>query len=463
MVNNMKIWINKCEVHPCTDEFENSIIFNVDIAGQGGLLTSDIREAWYKILGIRALEPLYEDLFLLSLAVFGVDKRVGRTAFSDSWTRSLHVSVPVIEYDKWCMAKPSLEKMLTFLSGDLWIIDFRQSGDARYQSRRKRAPHRPDNLDLIEGVSLFSGGLDSLCGAYEFMERGQNTLFVSFKEYGKLPAIQTDLIESMKANYPNTVQALLTFTAKAYQPLGENPPRPENTSRSRSFLFLCSAICAAGVIGKEIPVYIPENGFIGLNLPLTEGRKGSCSTRTTHPHFLSMFNKLLGDLGMAHRIINPYAFWTKREMVDSCIGYSGFIDQIAKTISCSHPCNGRWRGNPEPENCGYCYPCLIRKASLIGHIIPDDRYTEDELSYDYIQRSSNAKHSDLTDLCSAINKAYHSTDAELLRRIKKTGSMTTEEAIQFRRLYKETISDLIELLSADSELLRTMGIEYATH
>lgn len=59
----------------------------------------------------------------------------------------------------------------------------------------------------------------------------------------------------------------------------------ENTSRGRSLLFLCAALSVAGILGENVPVYIPENGFIGLNIPLTGGRKGTCSTRTTHPYF----------------------------------------------------------------------------------------------------------------------------------------------------------------------------------
>lgn len=61
--------------------------------------------------------------------------------------------------------------------------------------------------------------------------------------------------------------------------------RVENTSRGRSLLFLCAAVSIAGIMGKQVPVYIPENGFIGLNVALTNGRKGSCSTRTTAPLF----------------------------------------------------------------------------------------------------------------------------------------------------------------------------------
>lgn len=92
--------------------------------------------------------------------------------------------------------------------------------------------------------------------------------------------------------------------------------RVENTSRGRSLLFLCAAVSIAGIMGKQVPVYIPENGFIGLNVALTNGRKGSCSTRTTHPYFLNSLNELIASVGIQNHISNFFAFNTKREIVN---------------------------------------------------------------------------------------------------------------------------------------------------
>ena len=46
----------------------------------------------------------------------------------------------------------------------------------------------------------------------------------------------------------------------------------------------------------KLDIYVPENGFISINTPLTRRRIGSLSTRTTHPYFINslqlIFNKL---------------------------------------------------------------------------------------------------------------------------------------------------------------------------
>ena len=63
----------------------------------------------------------------------------------------------------------------------------------------------------------------------------------------------------------------------------------------------------------------------------------------------------------------------------------------------------------------------------------------------------------------SINEAYLSTDEDLMKRIKATGRLTQEEIYAFLRLYKETIADLIRMLSVDPELLRIAGVHYATN
>ena len=176
-----------------------------------------------------------------------------------------------------------------------------------------------------------------------------------------------------------------------------------------------------------------------------------------------MLNALLEKLDIRHPIVNPFAFSTKREMVNQFVNCPGFIDNAHKTISCSHPCNGRWEGRTAPENCGYCYPCLIRQSSLVGLTIPNERYGNNPLSIQYLLNATTAKKSDFVDLLSSVTTAKHSTDEELLRRIKATGKLSQEEVYAFLRLYKATIDDIVELISSDPELIRIVGLAHETN
>lgn len=204
---------------------------------------------------------------------------------------------------------------------------------------------------------------------------------------------------------------------------------------------------------------IPENGFIGLNIPLTNSRKGTCSTRTTHPYFLKSFLKILKRVGIDNTINNFFAYSTKREIVDSVKDTDAFISHYRDTISCSHPCLARYnkKGNNEyPVNCGYCYPCLIRKSSLIG--ARDFKYSFTAETKDFLNKyGESEKASDLRAVISAVYKYKHIQDSDIINKIRLVGNLTEEEVNKFLHLYKSTMDDLNKLFSADSEMKNMLG------
>ena len=216
-------------------------------------------------------------------------------------------------------------------------------------------------------------------------------------------------------------------------------------------------------MGDQIPVYIPENGFIGLNIPLTNSRKGTCSTRTTHPYFLDSFRKILESVGIKNPIINFYAHSTKRELVDSVKDTSSFKLGYSETISCSHPSLPRWNKNGDreyPKNCGYCYPCLIRKSSLIDVRNDIDPYSHESVSMDFLNRFSESDM--INDLMAIISSVYRYKivdDNEIRRLIRCTGQMSNDEVEKFLFIYKVSMEDLIELFSTDERLLEYIGIQ----
>ena len=67
--------------------------------------------------------------------------------------------------------------------------------------------------------------------------------------------------------------------------------------RTRSLNFLAFAIVSAYAlqefVQEEIDVFVPENGVISINAPLTVRRVGTLSTRTTHPYFYPRNTKII--------------------------------------------------------------------------------------------------------------------------------------------------------------------------
>src|SRR5690606_23689563 len=146
---------------------------------------------------------------------------------------------------------------------------------------------------------------------------------------------------------------------------------------SRSFLFLSLGVATASAAGITAPLTIAENGLISLNVPLTPARGGSSSTRTTHPHFIELYRGLLKKLSLPVTLALPYRFKTKGEMLAEVRDKDLLKNTAALTMSCSHPEAGRYQGYSPGNHCGYCVPCIIRRASMTHANIDDASYNVD--------------------------------------------------------------------------------------
>lgn len=451
----MKCWIDKeNEMLPC-DEWKDSYVFSLNRESYSTIFTG-IADTWYR-MDCMSIPDIYEDLFVIGISIFALDKRISRRKFTDCWTRFISVSIPVLCYEQWNRTEEQWNKTLGFLTGDKWNIQFRQC-EKKYSQRGN--PNRVHlELDKCDCVSLFSGGLDSFCGAIKLLEDGLSPCLVGHNEYPKLRTKQQDFVDTFKNIYADQNVKFVSFSANSRAPKtveGEVLKGTENTSRGRSLLFLCAALSIAGILGEDVPIYIPENGFIGLNIPLTNGRKGTCSTRTTHPFFLGGLQDILQTVGIRNPIHNFFAYLSKREIVNCVKDKQAFKKHYMDTISCSHPCLARWnkKGNNEyPVNCGYCYPCLIRKSSLID--VDDLKYSFKAERIEFLrQYGETEKSSDLRAVMSTVYR-YKKLDDDMIRQmISYAGSINEETTEKFLKLYKSTMEDLLELFSKDEEMLK---------
>lgn len=452
----MNIWINKCIEDEVTEGFGHPYIFNITNKGDS-TIKSSIKDIWFD-LGSVQIDSIYEDLYIIALTVFAIDKRFPRQNSSDRWTREFNVSIPVVNASKWNRMINEWEKVLRFLSGDIWNISFREN-TYRYYKNTTKTPH-PQVKNQYECLCLFSGGLDSFCGAIKLLEEGKSVCFIGYKEYPKLAKRQEELFDILIRNYPNIPKKIIKFTATPLAPFSDHEiySMGENTSRSRSLLFICGALSIANLLGDNIPLFIPENGFIGLNLPLTSSRKGSCSTRTTHPYFINGLQNILSAVGINNKINNFYAFSSKTDVVNSVKDTSALMEGVERTISCSHPCLPRWSKNGSreyPLNCGYCYPCLIRKSSVRHLNLSNDKYTEIiSTSAEFLNRYTDfaGKASDTRAVLTMVYKYKDMPDDKLKRIIRCSGNLSDLEVNKFLDVYKNSIKDLIDLISEVPEM-----------
>jgi len=165
----------------------------------------------------------------------------------------------------------------------------------------------------------------------------------------------------------------------------------EDSTRSRSLIFIAFGLALASVNG--VPLWIPENGYASINPPLSSNRRGSLSTKTTHPAFLSGVQAILAKVGAHHDLVNPFESLTKGEMfvrVKDAIGADAASAFLSKTVSCSHT-GARSYGISPSVSCGVCFGCVLRKASFHASGIADGTTYLDAAGSDRLQHWLDSK------------------------------------------------------------------------
>jgi 7-cyano-7-deazaguanine synthase in queuosine biosynthesis len=400
---------------------------------------------------LKGLAPstVARDFFRLAGTVFCADKTISRADTADFWTRDISLTVPVSDPDLWGGVADLLGKALSFLSGDRWDLAF-----SRDETERPEAETLSTGTDA---VTLFSGGLDSLAGAIDLLEAGRCLTLVGHHDGSLTLSKQEELHRALREHYGNDRVSLRKLLLRP-APRRVSQARPlsgteENTTRARSFLFMAAGIAVADSLGPGLPLHVPENGFIGINVPISPARAGSLSTRTTHPLFLHFLAEALERLGINHMVTNPFRLMTKGEVLVASQAPTLLGELAPRSISCSHPEAARWRKRPQ-GNCGYCYPCLIRRAAL--HRLGSDgtQYAWDALADAELLRRDQSSGSSLRALAQSLGRPEAPTD------VLRNGRVPNGEAPAFYETYLRGREELRTwLLSGGGpELRRRLGV-----
>ena len=298
------------------------------------------------------------DLMDLAISVYTSDQIISREENGfQGWSRHIRVHFPVTNKGLWDTVKNDVEQMLSFLSGDKWELLFRQCAVIK-----TKQPQLTLNPDGITKVSLLSGGLDSFIGSIDLLENKEKVAFVSHYKRGSESKVQTAIINALTKQYGSNNFKHYKFYVQPNQ--SHTLARKEESSRARSFIFLALGLSIANAFGDQVELIVPENGLISLNVPLTQTRLSSHSTRTTHPYYFALFRKVVLALGINNSISNPYQFSTKGEMMLNCKNRAFLLQNYDETISCSHADNSHYvKGTKPGIQCGYCVPCIIRQAA----------------------------------------------------------------------------------------------------
>ena len=334
-----------------------------------------------RLVAIGAVPPLNVDLVRLALLVFAADRSTIRKVGTTNWSsRVFSLAVPVSNAQTWSAVSDEIGSLLAFLTGDTWELNFGNSRPPKEQAVKKQDLEKPSR------VVLMSGGSDSALGVLESRRQltpNDSHLLVSHVGLTTLAPIQRRVAETASTISPGPAQSVeqIRLVRRQVQVDGSKF-KSEPSTRSRSLLFLALGLAHASV--HRVPLWIPENGFASLNPPLAPNRRGSLSTRTTHPAFLGGLSRILNDIGAHATIVNPFERMTKGEMFRAAASQFPKA-QISSFLSATHSCGltgQRSMRVPTTTQCGVCFGCVVRRASFAAAGLADATVYADPNHFD---------------------------------------------------------------------------------
>ncbi len=220
------------------------------------------------------------DLLEIAAYVYCADQLVSRGGdtmqnLGADWRRDLKFVIPVREPELWQAPeiRGNLERLLAFMSEDTIRFDFIPAEAPASINRYFNFGSGADASFPAEDVALFSGGLDSLAGAVETLERdGSKLLLVSHQSSTKIAGHQRHLVRELHKRFPGKLLHVpVRITKKGMRTV-------ETTQRSRSFLFAAVAVTVSRLSGLD-GIRFFENGVVSFRAPLKITPFLACSPR----------------------------------------------------------------------------------------------------------------------------------------------------------------------------------------
>lgn len=281
--------------------------------------------------------PRIKDLLEIAGYVYAADRMTKRgqpiQLEYHGWSRKFHFYIKVRDYKFWQKksVSESLCKLLTYTTGDLsYEFTFVEGGKDVGQSNLFDNPNI--NLDKKENtvIALFSGGLDSLAGALELLNKTEDNLILVSHHSNNfaVTAIQESIYNLLSNDFPGRMQRF-HFTCSLS---GERAV--EETQRSRIFLYTSIAYSLM-TLAKEKTIHVFENGMTSINFPKRQDMMNARSSRTTHPQTIFLLENFFNSISTEKiKVKQPFFAITKAEVVEKIRQY-GKLKYLNSTITCT--------------------------------------------------------------------------------------------------------------------------------
>ncbi len=297
------------------------------------------------------------DLLEIAAYVFCADRMCPRGRRNQvefhNWSRSLELHIKVRDSEFWnsVTVQEALKEALCWMTGDReWAFRF-------YPGHHTPQAHLFDMEGCQVGhpgharVLLFSGGLDSLAGAVEVLEKTSDKVcLVSHRSQTGTIKTQKALFDALEQRYPNRVIPYPFACTLSHL------KAPEESQRTRAFLYFSIGVAVSSALSEtEFSVF--ENGVTALNFPKRRDMMNARASRTAHPRTLVLLRTLFSLVkGNPVGISAPFMFKTKTEMFE-IFRSSKSADLINSSTSCSRT----YQTMGEATHCGRCSQCIDRR------------------------------------------------------------------------------------------------------
>lgn len=302
------------------------------------------------------------DLLEIAAYVFAADRlspRGSREAVEyQSWARNLEFVVKVRDYQFWSdtNVRDALGEVLCFATGDDRHGFTFQPGHETPPTNLFDREEFSIPTDRELSIMLFSGGIDSLAGAVDRLERtSEHVCLVSHLSQVSTIRTQRALASALAREYPGRVSAYQFKTNL------RGVGRREESQRTRPFLYGSIAFALARGFQRN-RFYIFENGITSLNFSRREDLLNARASRTTHPQTVGRLAHLYSMISEQPFSIDTPFLWRTKSDVVQVLKDAGKARLLPSSVSCSRTSN---RGR-NTTHCGECFQCLDRRIGIFG-------------------------------------------------------------------------------------------------
>lgn len=372
----------------------------------------------------REQEALSLDLVdIAGAACVAADAVYGRST-AERRASSVEVVVRVREADFWSHLSEDLTHLLHLMTRH----HFRFVFVPKPSDAVERKTGLPEG-GQADGICLVSGGIDSLAMAVKLLREGRHPWFlVHHVGNPQMTRAQEDVCRLLSTNWPKASGWSVVNTPGVQH--------AEALRGTRPLLFMAVGLAAA-LNMNATKVYFADADILAVAGPLTTARIGVYHSSGAHPKALAKFNELIARIGWNVRVVNPFTYVTKEELIRSFLVPVFTAEELQQTVSCTV---AAWRC----PHCGQTLPCLLRRIAMLDSgLVEKNGYAVDVLG-DPSAFMGTAAYRSMVDLLSWAMNVLYMDDIRLIVEYPHLvdmaiGARPLAEAIQILRTEANTI------------------------